>query len=118
MFSPPERRLYDRVLAFKAASPDSFLLIHPSKLLVYLAYLEGASNATSPDLDTGVAPSITLNDLDHCFPSLIAYIQIEQARLRASMGGDRSPDTATTPSEDPGDPEPFDEFTGPTGGTD
>jgi len=134
MFPTLERRLYTRVLAFKDASPLPFLTLNPSIILAYISYLEGESNATE-QIATGDAPTIHLNDFVYCHSRLISYIRIEQARLRASMGGDQSPDTtptrprvdytgpidpddwaiptAPTPSENPGDPEPFDEFTGP-----
>jgi hypothetical protein len=143
MFPTLERRLYTRVLAFKDASPLPFLTLNPSIILAYISYLEGESNATE-QIATGDAPTIHLNDFVYCHSRLISYIRIEQARLRASMGGDRSPDTdkfnvlkireragftgPVTPIEESTidgldefekaseDPEPFDEFTGPTGG--
>lgn len=119
-----ERRLYARVLTFKDASPLPFITLNPSIILAHISYLEGESNATD-QIATGDAPTTHLNDFVYCHSRLISYIRIEQARLRASMGGDRSPDTAMKglddleeASENPEDPEPFDEFTGPTGAAD
>lgn len=128
----------------RKTNPIHFATAAPYRLLVLAAYNTGALHATSEIATGNPSPDLPTSDLDYICELLTSYIQIEQLKLRRNppsaspMGGDRSPDTtptrprvdytgpidpddwaiptAPTPSEDPGDPEPFDEFTGPTGG--
>lgn len=115
-------------------SPLFFISTAPEALLSYCTYLAGASNATD-QIATGDAPEWYPHDVRKDHAVLLAYIKVEQLKLQrrieagelnppSPMGGspslgdamrrsDRLKEASENPEEDP---EPFDEFTGPTGG--
>lgn len=112
-------------------NPLFFTCTEPHALLAYCCYLTGFTHAID-EISTGFAPNWHPNDIPKDHAVLLAYIRVEQLKLRRAlenptpptpMGGDRSPDTAMKglddlekASENPEDPEPFDEFTGSMGG--
>jgi len=112
------KNLKDQIDHQRDHSPLFFSSTLPEALLSYCTYLAGTSHATD-QIATGDALEWHPNDVLKDHAVLLAYIKVEQLKLQRALESPafhhalRNP-----PSEDLGDPEPFDEFTGPTGAAD